>query len=432
MTGLLYECSIRGYVLLIRVAAFFIPKARLWVEGRRNWRTRLTEAMAPAFSGKRRVAWFHAASLGEFEQGRPVIEDFRKENPGYFILLTFYSPSGYEIRKNYPGADHICYLPADTASAARDFVAIVRPDIAFFIKYEFWFNYLTCLKKGGAAVILFSAIFRENQAFFRWWGGFYRSLLLLFDSVLVQNRKSAELLGKISGLKEVLIAGDTRFDRVAQLAESGRELGEIKAFTGDSPCLVVGSAWGQDMDVIIPALNRLGGGIKAIIAPHEINREEIAAWQEKLSGRSILYSEYKACGFMLPEPAPDYIFIDNIGMLSLLYRYGSMAYVGGAFGKGLHNTLEPAAWGMPVFFGNRSYARFSEAVDLLELGIARAVENPEGLADTIETYLNDPVRLRNVSLQCRQYVAAHTGATGKVMQVAGRLLNQSRNSSSAR
>ncbi len=432
MTGLLYECAIRGYVLLIRIAAFFIPKARLWSEGRRDWRARLTEAVAPALLGKRKVAWFHAASLGEFEQGRPVIEDFRKEYPGYFILLTFYSPSGYEIRKNYQGADHICYLPADTASNARDFVAIVRPDIAFFIKYEFWFNYLTCLKKEGAAVILFSAIFRESQVFFRWWGGFYRSLLRLFDSVLVQNTSSAKLLGKIKGLKEVLIAGDTRFDRVAQLAESGRELEEIKVFAGDIPCLVVGSAWEQDMDVVIPALNRLGGRIRAIIAPHEISGEEIAAWQEKLGGRSVLYSEYKAGGFILPEPAPDYIFIDNIGMLSLLYRYGSMAYVGGAFGKGLHNTLEAAAWGMPVFFGNRSYARFSEATDLLELGIAHAVGASGELADAIEAFLNNPVLVRNVSLQCRQYVASHTGATGKVMQTAGRLLDQSRNSSSAR
>ena len=432
MTRLLYECSIRGYVLLIRLAAFFIPKARLWAEGRRNWRARLTGAMAPALAEKRKVAWFHAASLGEFEQGRPVIEAFRKEYPGYFILLTFYSPSGYEIRKNYAGADHICYLPADTAANARDFIAITQPGIVFFIKYEFWFNYLTRLRKEGAVVLLFSAIFRENQVFFRWWGGFYRSLLLLFDSILVQNRRSAELLGTIKGLNEVLIAGDTRFDRVIGLAESGRELEEIKAFAGTSPCLVVGSAWGQDMEVVIPVLNRLGDRMKAIIAPHEISPEEISAWRERLSGRSILYSEYKAGGFRLPGPAPGYLFIDNIGMLSMLYRYGTMAFIGGAFGKGLHNTLEAAAWGMPVFFGNKSYARFSEAVDLLELGIAQAVETPEELAGAIETFLSDPGQIGRVALQCRQYVASHTGATGKVMQAAGRLLNQSRNSSSAR
>ncbi len=432
MAGLLYECSIRGYTLLIRLAAFFVPKARLWVEGRRNWRERLAEAMAPALAGKRKVAWFHAASLGEFEQGRPVMEAFRKEFPGYFILLTFYSPSGYEIRRNYPGADYICYLPADTASNARDFVAIAQPGIAFFIKYEFWANYLNSLKKEGAAIILFSAIFRESQVFFRWWGGFYRSLLFLFDAVLVQNARSAALLGRIKGLKKTLIAGDTRFDRVAELAENGRELAEIRAFAGDSPCLVAGSAWAQDMDVVIPALNRLGGRLRAIIAPHEINREEIAAWQAKLRGRSILYSDYKAGGFVLQEPAPDYIFIDNIGMLSALYRYGSMAFIGGAFGKGLHNTLEAATWGMPVFFGNRSYARFSEAVDLLELGVAQAVETPEELAGTIEAFLSHPDGIRKVSLQCRQYIASHTGATEKVMQVAKGLLAQSRNSSSAR
>ena len=432
MAGLLYECAIRIYVLLIRLAAFFVPKARLWVEGRRDWQARLAEAMAPALAEKRKVAWFHAASLGEFEQGRPVMEAFRKEFPGHFILLTFYSPSGYEIRRNYPGADYICYLPADTASNARDFVMVARPNIAFFIKYEFWYNYLNSLKKEGTAVVLFSAIFRENQVFFQWWGGFYRSLLLLFDAILVQNARSAALLGKIEGLKEVLVAGDTRFDRVAQLAESGRELEEIRAFAGDSPCLVVGSAWAQDMDVVIPALDRLEGRIRAIIAPHEINREEIAAWQAKLRGRSVLYSDYKAGGFIMEEPAPGYIFIDNIGMLSALYRYGSMAFIGGAFGKGLHNTLEAATWGMPIFFGNRSYARFSEAVDLLELGVAQAVGTPEELGEAIENFLSRPAAMTKVSLQCRQYVASHTGATEKVMQVARELLTQSRNSSSAR
>lgn len=419
ITVFLYDCAIRIYVLLIRVAAFFTPKAKLWTDGRKGWRRSLAGRMASRPGDRRRVAWFHAASLGEFEQGRPVIEAFREKFPDYFILLTFYSPSGYEIRKNYSGADYICYLPADTAANARDFVGIVKPDIAFFIKYEFWFNYLRILREEETSVILFAAIFRPGQVFFKWWGGFYRAMLTRFDAILVQNGKSRDLLAGIGIRENVTVAGDTRFDRVAQLAKNAKELPETGNFVKDDKCLVVGSAWAEDMEVVIPVLNRLEGKLKAVIAPHEIHPEEIQGWREKLQLPSLLYSDYKAAGFVLPHPVPSYLIIDNIGMLSALYRYGTMAYIGGAFGKGLHNTLEAATYGMPVFFGNRSYARFSEALELLDRRVARAIGTAAELEEAIRALYDDPDELKARSAAAREYVAENIGATGKVLDVVG-------------
>lgn len=381
-----------------------------------------------------KVAWFHAASLGEFEQGRPVIKAFRSEYPGYFLVLTFYSPSGYEIRKDYQGVDHVCYLPLDTARNAADFVGIVQPTIAFFIKYEFWHHYLETLSRIGTKVVLFAAIFRPGQIFFKSWGQFHRAMLAKFDVILVQNEASRSLVAGLPGVRAVQVAGDTRFDRVAQLVEAGRELLDIKEFTNGEPCLVVGSAWAQDMEVLIPVLNTKGRTLKAIIAPHEIDREQIGQWQAQLKLPSVRYSELKSQeGRHSGEPAC-YLFVDNIGMLSLLYRYGTMAYIGGAFGKGLHNTLEAATYGMPVFFGNRRYQRFSEALGLLELGIATAVGSAEELNAELTRLLDNPNELAAKSAAARQFVGRQIGATQLVMKAAKTLLDddQSRNSASAR
>lgn len=418
ITGLLYNIGIRSYSLLVGAASFFVPKARLWTEGRKHWREKLRKGV----QGAEKVAWFHAASLGEFEQGRPVIEAFRQRHPEYFILLTFYSPSGYEIRKNYTGADFICYLPSDTPANALDFVEIVRPDITFFIKYEFWHNYLTALKKSGSVVISFAAIFRPGQLFFRKGGGFYRNLLTRFDAILVQDERSVELLRQCENLGEVQIAGDTRFDRVAELEKTARKLTEIEEFVKGEPCLVVGSAWAEDMQILIPVLNRLEGRLKAIIAPHEIREAEITAWENQLNQPSLRYSRYKKEGFRLSNSDTRYLFIDNIGMLSALYRYGQIAYIGGSFGKGLHNTLEAATYGMPVLFGNRSYQKFSEAVRLLDRGVARTVAGEDELYQAIRGYLDHPEELRRVSAMARDFVQANTGATEKVMEAAERLL----------
>ena len=332
-------------------------------EGRKGLLKKLENEFSAQANG-RPVAWFHAASLGEFEQGRPVMEAFRSRYPDYFILLTFFSPSGYEIRKNYNGADYVCYLPIDTSSNVRRFISAINPRIVFFIKYEFWFNYVNELFTRVSGLIAFSAIFRPEQVFFQSYGGFFRRILFGFDHIFVQNKSSVDLLWRVN-IINCSVAGDTRFDRVRTIAANARELPEIEAFSSGNPCIVAGSVWDADMQVLIPVLNRLKGSFKAIIAPHEIKNDQIRSWRKSLKGRTILYSE------LTPETevsSYDCLIIDNIGMLSSLYRYGNMAYIGGSFGAGLHNILEAATFGLPLMFGNKSYARFEEALELIEYG----------------------------------------------------------------
>lgn len=410
----LYQVSIRMYGALMWLVAKFHPKAKLWVDGREGLLDRLRNEI-PERVGERPVAWFHAASLGEFEQGRPVMEQFREEYPDYFILLTFFSPSGYEVRKGYSGADYICYLPIDSSGNAREFVAITKPRIAFFIKYEFWYNYLTELKHAGAILFSFSSIFRKNQLFFKWYGGFYRRLLKLFDVILVQNQESMNLLAGI-GLNNVQYAGDTRFDRVCQITEAAPERQEIAAFVENRFCLVVGSAWEADRQVLAPVFNALPGKLKMIVAPHEIKKSELDAWEKELDTKVLRYSDYKQGHFdpSMVEGAGCMI-IDNVGMLSSLYQYGKVAYVGGAFGDGLHNILEAAAFGAPVFFGDKNYKKFQEAVDLIGLSGASAVDGSGALLQEIALLIENELTLAQKGGIARDYVFGHRGATNVVL-----------------
>jgi len=408
---IIYQVAIQVFAFLFRLVAPFNQKIKLGAEGRKGLLDRL-RASFPAQAAGRPVAWFHAASLGEFEQGRPVIEAYRNAYPDHFILLTFFSPSGYEIRKNYNGADLICYLPIDTPGNAREFVKIINPRVAFFIKYEFWFNYLRELRKNGSYILSFSTIFRPNQIFFQSYGGFFRKMLGYFNHLFVQNQASVKLLNGI-GITNASIAGDTRFDRVRAIASNARELPEIGRFKGDSQCLIAGSVWDADMQALIPALNALTGQLKAIIAPHEIKADEIAGWRSKLNGRSVLYSEIAAG----QEPEGfDYLIINNIGMLSSLYRYGNMAYIGGSFGVGLHNILEAATFGLPIVFGNKSYHRFQEAVDLIEKGGAFPVADRDQLLKVMENWVSNPAEARNAGHVSAEYVKSGTGATALIMQ----------------
>lgn len=410
---------------MLWLAAPFHPKARLWTAGQWGLLTRI----AAVLPGRRRaasvepLAWFHAASLGEFEQGRPVIEAFRAQYPDYKILLTFFSPSGYEVRRHYNGADYVCYLPADTPRNAREFVALVRPAVVFFIKYEFWANYLRELKKAQVPVVSFSAAFRPNQLFFKPYGGFYRNLLRQFDHILVQNDESLALLAGI-GITRVTRAGDTRFDRVAQTVTQKQAIPVARSFKNGRPLLVVGSAWPDDMNVLIPFLNQFDQPLNVIIAPHEIRPEQIENWQKLLKKPSIRYSETQAAGFDAATLlTADVLFIDNVGMLSSLYQYGEFAYIGGAFGEGLHNILEGAAFGMPLFFGP-IYAAYPEAVDLVGAGAAFPVRTVDDLLRCFtEQYANrsDAARISY------DYVQRNIGATAKVMEVVGHLLAEQRN-----
>ena len=398
----------------MRLVSFFNPKARQWTSGRRSIMTRLQTELPPLIDG-RPVAWFHAASLGEFEQGRPVIEAFRTRYPDYFVLLTFFSPSGYEVRKNYAQADFISYLPNDTPANARLLVQLLRPRLVFFIKYEFWRNYLYELHRSGAIILSFSTIFLPHFLFFKPYGGFYRELLGWFDHILVQNEASAALLRGI-GFEKVTVAGDTRFDRVQQIARATRHLPEIEAFVDAQPCMIVGSAWEADRAVIVPAFNQLKMSLKVIIAPHEIHEPELARWEQTLTGDTLRYSAYQAAGFA-EESAKKarYLLIDNVGMLSSLYHYGQIAYIGGGFGAGLHNILEAATFGLPVLFGNRSFHKFQEAVDLVAQEGASAVEGTQEFLQKLESLLQDPVLRARQGTLGRTYVQEHTGATEAVM-----------------
>ena len=423
MSEFLYQLAMNAFSGVMRSIAPFNPKVKLGVAGREGLLETLEKTIPTLING-RPVAWFHAASLGEFEQGRPVIEAFNKDYPDFFILLTFFSPSGYEVRKNYGGADYICYLPIDTAENAIRFVSVFQPKISFFIKYEFWFNYLSELRKSGSSILSFSTIFRPNQLFFKPYGGFYRKMLKYFDHLFVQNEVSLQLIQSI-GIGQSSIAGDTRFDRVFAIAQGIRDLPEIAAFKNDTPCLVAGSVWEADMQVLIPALNELDKPLKAIIAPHEIDVSQMENWQRQLNGKSMLYSEYKKALDSNLQIVPfDYLIINNIGMLSSLYSYGDIGYIGGSFGAGLHNILEAATFGMPVLFGNKKYQKFQEATDLINQGSAKAISDTNEAKHYLSEWITDNELRNKLNIISANYVATRIGATAIVMEKVRSLLTK--------
>ena len=424
MLHLLYNFLIHAYSFIINIIAPFNSKAKFWVEGRKNIFERLGSASLTNL-GSTSLAWFHCASLGEFEQGRPVIEAFRVKYPAYRILVTFFSPSGYEIRKNYSGADFIFYLPADTPQNAKKFIEIVKPSIVFFVKYEFWRNYLTELEKQHIPVISFSAIFRPNQLFFKSYGGFYREVLTKFKHILVQNQESFDLLKSID-IQQITLAGDTRFDRVKQIvdAKSGtpaEAIQFVKDFKSNRQVFMVGSAWQTDMEVLIPLMNLLkkDSNLNFVIAPHELHQEEIKDWQKQIESKSICFSEIKT-----DTKLTDYqvLIIDNIGMLSSLYQFADFAFIGGSFGKGLHNILEAATFGMPIFFGNKAYHKFQEAVDLVKQGGAYAIESTDDLGEILNVLRSNEVKKKKIDKISQNYVLQNIGATEKVMQIVKSIL----------
>lgn len=390
----------------MRLAALFNRKARLWAGGQKH----ILRRMAQQVGEQADVAWFHAASLGEFEQGRPVIEAFREANPGYKILLTFFSPSGYEVRKNYGGADYIFYLPSDTPHNVRRFIRIVRPRIAVFIKYEFWVNYLLALQRSGARVYLISAIFRPGQSFFKWHGGLFRRALKTFDHIFVQNGQSLDLLRGI-GIERVSVAGDTRFDRVADIAEQARTIPAVERFSEGHEVLVAGSTWPQDEQLLLQMIGTLRD-VRFIIAPHEIDSERI----ERLIGRiDRPCLRYTRIGEASDPAAAEVLFIDTIGILSSVYRYGRYGYIGGGFGAGIHNTLEAAVFGLPLAFGP-NYEKFQEARDLIAQGGAVSVSDAGELEAWLTEMRGDPERYRYASGACSGYILGHKGATGEIMR----------------
>jgi 3-deoxy-D-manno-octulosonic-acid transferase len=403
--SLLYHFSITLYSSLIKLASIFNAKAKAWVNGRRGWQ----DEVLSLFDDTDRVAWFHAASLGEFEQGRPVIEAFRKRYPDFKILLTFFSPSGYEQKKNYEGADHVMYLPADTRSNATHFIGSVRPAIAFFIKYEFWYNYLEALNKNRIPVVFISVLFRKGQPFFQWYGGWFRSRLKRIDHFFVQNEASVGLLSDID-IKNVTLSGDTRFDRVVDILNEKNEIPEIREFCKGHSVLLAGSTWPADEE-LLSVLPDEFPDIKFIIAPHEVREERIVQIMKTMGIPAARYTKDDPGSWQDKR----LLVIDTIGILSSIYRYAHMAYIGGAFGAGLHNIQEPAVNGMPVIFGPK-YDKFREAVDLVELGGAFSITSRKELKDVLLS-LQENISVYEAACKTNsKYMLESTGATEKIMQ----------------
>nr|WP_321453609.1 glycosyltransferase N-terminal domain-containing protein [uncultured Carboxylicivirga sp.] len=402
---LIYNIGIALYSGLINIASLFNQKAKLLMYGRSN---SLKQLRSLDVDGP--VIWIHAASLGEFEQGRPIIEAVKKEHPNYKVVLTFFSPSGFEVRKNYNLADYVLYLPADTKSNAKRFIEALHPEKAFFIKYEFWYHYLNELKKKSIPVYGVSMIFREQQSFFKWYGGWFKKMLGCFTKFYVQDEISGKLLESI-GICNFSVAGDTRFDRVRDIAKSSSEIELVNKFVGDcNKVIIAGSTWAPDEDILFEYIQKHASDVKLVIAPHEIHESHIKQIESKLSVPYFRYTkpveDCRNCKVMI---------VDTIGMLSSIYKYGQVAYIGGGFGVGIHNTLEAATYSMPVFFGP-NYKKFKEARDLIEVGGGYSIAKAEEFINGIEQLWDDEAYLKDISLKAGQYVNKMCGATDKIME----------------
>lgn len=396
----LYNIFIHIYILALNLISPFNKKVKTMLKGEKECFDRLQN-----LNSEDKVAWFHCASLGEFEQGRPLIEEVKKQFPEYKILLSFYSPSGYESKKDYALADYVVYLPNDTKSNAKKFVKKVNPNLIFFIKYEFWYNYISALK--GRRLFQVSLILRQNQYFFSWYGKWFAKQLKNFEHFFVQNQQTANLLNKI-GYKNVTISGDTRFDRVMTIANNAKSFTEIEKFCeGNQKIILAGSSWLADEKIIQQAVKNLD--IKLIIAPHVVGENHINEIQQ-LFPEAILYSELAN-----NDKKSNVLIINCIGILSNLYQYCDIAYIGGGFGVGIHNTLEAATFGKPICFGT-NYHKFQEAIDLINLKAAYSISNQEELKQVLETLLNNEKIYNQSAEASKDYVKTKIGACKKIIE----------------
>jgi len=401
---LIYNIAIRILILTAYIISLFNKKYRRWIKGQRNWYRELKGKV----NQENRYIWIHCASLGEFEQGRPVIEAIRKEKPEYKIILTFFSPSGYDIRKDYQAADIVCYLPPDTPGNAFKFINLINPDKVIFVKYEFWYNYISLLRNMNIPLFLISGIFRKGQHFFKWYGAFFRKILRGFSWFYVQDQNSFDLLQSI-GLNNVTIAGDTRFDRVMELTQNAREIPRIKVFMGDEKVFIAGSSWRPDEEIMARYINGHPDVLKWIFAPHEIDAANIERLMKLFEVKCVKFSEFSG------EAADARVMIiDNVGMLSSAYRYAFIAGIGGGFGKGIHNVLEPACWGIPVVFGP-NHGKFREAVQLKESGGAMMYNDYNTFEGIINGWITNNDLYQEAAKTAGDYVSQNTGATHKIL-----------------
>lgn len=402
---LLYNLGLRVYYALILFFSLFNKKAALWINGRRHVK----------YTPFNQCIWFHFASLGEFEQGRPVLEKIKTAHPQHKIVITFFSPSGYEIRKNTPLADAVYYLPLDTAKNAREFIATINPTLAIFTKYEYWYHYFNELHKHQVPLYIISGIFRPKQVFFKWYGNLHRRMLSFVTHFFVQDEQSKQLLYFIN-INKVTVSGDTRFDRVWANAQNPKPLPEIAAFKNNQKIFIAGSTWPADEELIATLVNQYPDW-KFIIAPHEISEEKINKLIGLLPDNSAVRFAQLTAHLSIATGAlrtNQTLIIDNIGMLSSLYQYGDIAFIGGGFGEGIHNTLEAAAFGLPVIFGP-NYDRFKEAKDLIAIGAGFSIDDDTSLKKVVGNLANDVIIYDNASGKARRYVADNIGATQTII-----------------
>lgn len=407
MMRILYDLGIRLYYLLILLVSPFNLKARQWIRGRRGLMKEIENTIDPALP----LIWFHCSSLGEFEQGRPLMEKIRERDPGRHILLTFYSPSGYEIRKDYPGTDFVFYLPLDTRVNAKRFLRLLNIEKAYFIKYEFWYHLLTSLKSHNIPVYLVSGIFRKEQVFFRSWGKWFRKILACFEHLFVQQESSLDLLKSI-GIQNVSLAGDTRFDRVRSIVQASTEDPRFMAFKGSSSIIIAGSTWPQDEELLVRYINQTGRLLRWIIVPHEIHESGIIRLISQINKKCQRYTTMANKDLSKTEV----IIVDTIGLLSSLYQYAEVAYIGGGFGKGIHNTLEAATFGLPVIFGPK-YQKFQEAVDLVGNKAAFPVRDYASFERILSSLLNEPRLMKEAGESARKLVMDNLGATEQILDL---------------
>ncbi len=404
---ILYHLGILGFSFILHLAALFgHRKATLWIEGRKDWKIRLTEK----FKGVSSCIWIHCASLGEYELSVPLIKEIKKSNPSQHLLITFFSPSGFEVKKNESSVFHVAYLPIDSAANARDLIDIIRPELVFFAKYDYWFHYLNELKAQSIPTYVFSASFRPSQVFFKSYGAWYKTMLLNFTALFVIEEASKKLLQSV-GIHNVIVAGDTRYDRVSDTAHANRDIPFIENFKSNNHLIISGSTWAEDEDVLIPFINQLLPNLKFIIAPHEIEESHLQGIEKKLTVPSVRYSTLSSDSIVSNITV---IIIDNIGMLSALYKYGDIAYIGGAFKQGLHNILEPLSFGLPVVFGPH-YKRFPEAISFIEAEGAFSISDTNTLSLKIKE-ISAPNVLENIKKSNSTLIAQHIGATKKITQ----------------
>lgn len=400
-----YNLAIGFCLVLARLLSPVCPKLRAMLEGRKE----LFEQLQSAIGDADNIVWVHVASLGEFEQGRPIVDYIHAHYPDRKILLTFFSPSGYNVRKNYPNADYVFYIPIDTRRNVRRFLDIVKPQVAIFVKCEIWLNMLAELRQRGVRTFLASAIFRRNSIFFKPYGWWWREALQSFETLFVQDEPSKALLAEL-GIGQVVVAGDTRFDRVLSIAESSEKVDVIERFKGEKRLFVAGSTWGPDEDILIPLINE-NPDLKFVVAPHEIEEERITKLEREVRGGVVRFTQGASV-----EMADKQLFVlDTIGLLSRVYGSADWGYIGGGFGVGIHNTLEAAVFGLPIAFGP-NYRKFKEARDLVELGVGCSVENRTDLKAWFDELKGDEEYCARLSALAKAYVGHHRGATEKIIK----------------